>query len=55
MQRFIAIYLRVSSRQQDTRSQEPGLNRWIRESIPNCSTQRSGLFQGTPTEWRGPR
>lgn len=29
MQRFIAIYVRVSSRQQDTRSQEPDLNRWI--------------------------
>ncbi len=28
MQRFIAIYLRVSSRQQDTRSQEPDLKRW---------------------------
>ena len=29
MQRFIAIYLRVSSRQQDTRSQEPDLSRWV--------------------------
>jgi DNA invertase Pin-like site-specific DNA recombinase len=29
MPRFIAIYLRVSSRQQDTRSQEPDLNRWV--------------------------
>ena len=28
MQRSIAIYLRVSSRQQDTRSQEPDLTRW---------------------------
>jgi DNA invertase Pin-like site-specific DNA recombinase len=28
MPRFIAMYLRVSSRQQDTRSQEPDLNRW---------------------------
>ena len=28
MQRFIAIYVRVSSRQQDTRSQEPDLRRW---------------------------
>jgi DNA invertase Pin-like site-specific DNA recombinase len=28
MQRFIAIYLRVSSRRQDTRSQEPDLKRW---------------------------
>ncbi len=28
MQRSIAIYLRVSSRQQDTRSQEPDLRRW---------------------------
>lgn len=29
MQRSIAIYVRVSSRQQDTRSQEPDLRRWI--------------------------
>jgi len=29
MQRSIAIYVRVSSRQQDTRSQEPDLNRWV--------------------------
>jgi len=29
MQRFIAICLRVSSRQQDTRSQEPDLKRWV--------------------------
>jgi DNA invertase Pin-like site-specific DNA recombinase len=29
MERFIAIYVRVSSRQQDTRSQEPDLKRWI--------------------------
>ena len=28
MERFVAIYARVSSRQQDTRSQEPDLNRW---------------------------
>ena len=28
MSRFIAIYLRVSSRQQDTRSQMPDLKRW---------------------------
>jgi DNA invertase Pin-like site-specific DNA recombinase len=28
MPRSIAVYLRVSSRQQDTRSQEPDLNRW---------------------------
>lgn len=29
MPRFIAIYVRVSSRKQDTRSQEPDLKRWI--------------------------
>ena len=29
MQRYIAIYVRVSSKQQDTRSQEPDLKRWI--------------------------
>ncbi len=29
MERFIAIYVRVSSKQQDTRSQEPDLNRWV--------------------------
>ena len=28
MPRYIAVYLRVSSRQQDTRSQEPDLKRW---------------------------
>jgi len=29
VERFIAIYVRVSSRKQDTRSQEPDLKRWI--------------------------
>jgi DNA invertase Pin-like site-specific DNA recombinase len=29
MQRHIAIYIRVSSKKQDTRSQEPDLKRWI--------------------------
>jgi DNA invertase Pin-like site-specific DNA recombinase len=29
MERTIAIYVRVSSRRQDTRSQEPDLKRWI--------------------------
>ena len=29
MEKQIAIYLRVSSRQQDTRSQEPDLKRWV--------------------------
>ncbi len=29
MSRFIAIYVRVSSKKQDTRSQEPDLKRWI--------------------------
>ena len=27
--KHIAIYIRVSSRKQDTRSQEPDLNRWV--------------------------
>jgi DNA invertase Pin-like site-specific DNA recombinase len=29
MERYIAIYIRVSSRQQDTRSQKPDLERWV--------------------------
>ncbi len=29
MERYIAIYIRVSSKKQDTRSQEPDLKRWI--------------------------
>ncbi|MFZ5828566.1 MAG: recombinase family protein [Planctomycetota bacterium] len=29
MERHIAIYVRVSSRKQDTRSQEPDLHRWV--------------------------
>ena len=29
MKRFVAVYVRVSSRQQDTRSQEPDLHRWV--------------------------
>jgi DNA invertase Pin-like site-specific DNA recombinase len=29
MDRFVAVYVRVSSRQQDTRSQEPDLHRWV--------------------------
>jgi len=28
MEKYVAIYMRVSSRQQDTRSQEPDLKRW---------------------------
>jgi DNA invertase Pin-like site-specific DNA recombinase len=40
MQRFIAIYLRVSNRQQDTRSQTPDLERWA-EAYAN----------GTPVQW----
>ncbi len=40
--RHIAIYVRVSSRKQDTRSQEPDLKRWA-EAFSN----------GTPTKWYG--
>jgi DNA invertase Pin-like site-specific DNA recombinase len=40
MQRFIAIYLRVSSRQQDTRSQEPDLRRWA-----------EAYAAGSPVKW----
>jgi DNA invertase Pin-like site-specific DNA recombinase len=40
MERFIAIYLRVSSRQQDTRSQEPDLKRWA-----------DAYANGTPVKW----
>ena len=29
MKRRIAVYVRVSSRKQDTRSQEPDLRRWV--------------------------
>ena len=29
MDRFVAVYVRVSSRRQDTRSQEPDLHRWV--------------------------
>ncbi len=29
MQKYIAIYVRVSTRKQDTRSQEPDLQRWV--------------------------
>ena len=29
MERYIAVYVRVSSKKQDTRSQEPDLKRWI--------------------------
>ena len=39
MQRFIAIYLRVSSRRQDTRSQEPDLRRWAE------------VFADAPVKW----
>jgi len=39
MQRFIAIYMRVSSRQQDTRSQEPDLKRWAE------------AYADTPVKW----
>jgi DNA invertase Pin-like site-specific DNA recombinase len=40
MQRPIAIYVRVSTRQQDTRSQKPDLERWA-EAYAN----------GTPVKW----
>jgi DNA invertase Pin-like site-specific DNA recombinase len=40
MQKFIAIYLRVSTRHQDTRSQEPDLKHWA-ETYAN----------GTPIKW----
>jgi len=40
MQRLIAIYLRVSSRQQDTRSQEPDLKRWA-----------EAYADGAPVKW----
>jgi DNA invertase Pin-like site-specific DNA recombinase len=40
MQRFIAIYLRVSTRQQDTRSQEPDLKRWV-----------EAYADGVPVKW----
>jgi DNA invertase Pin-like site-specific DNA recombinase len=40
MQRFIAIYMRVSSRQQDTRSQEPDLKRWV-----------EAYADGVPVKW----
>jgi DNA invertase Pin-like site-specific DNA recombinase len=29
MQKHIAVYVRVSSKKQDTRSQEPDLKRWV--------------------------
>ena len=37
---MIAIYLRVSTRKQDTRSQEPDLNRWI-----------EAFTDGMPVKW----
>jgi len=40
MQRFIAIYMRVSSRQQDTKSQEPDLKRWV-----------DAYADGVPVKW----
>jgi DNA invertase Pin-like site-specific DNA recombinase len=40
MQRFIALYLRVSSRQQDTRSQEPDMKRWV-----------EAYADGVPVKW----
>lgn len=40
MPKHIAIYVRVSSRKQDTRSQEPDLKRWI-----------EAFADGTPVKW----
>ncbi|MBI2477791.1 MAG: recombinase family protein [Planctomycetia bacterium] len=40
MPKHIAIYVRVSSRKQDTRSQEPDLKRWI-----------DAFADGTPVKW----
>ena len=40
MTKHIAIYVRVSSRKQDTRSQEPDLKRWI-----------DAFADGTPVKW----
>ena len=36
----IAIYVRVSSRKQDTKSQEPDLKRWV-----------SAYSDGAPVKW----
>ena len=40
MRKLIAIYIRVSSRKQDTRSQEPDLKRWV-----------EAFAEGTPVKW----
>ena len=38
--KHIAIYLRVSTKRQDTRSQEPDLRRWV-----------EAFVDGTPVKW----
>lgn len=40
MRRYIAVYVRVSSKRQDTRSQEPDLHRWV-----------DAYAGGTPVKW----
>jgi DNA invertase Pin-like site-specific DNA recombinase len=39
MERHIAIYARVSTMRQDTRSQEPDLNRWIDAFADGCAAK----------------
>ena len=39
-QRFIAVYVRVSTRRQDTRSQEPDVRKWI-----------EAFGDGLPVKW----
>jgi len=40
MQKQIAVYLRVSSKRQDMRSQKPDLENWVQ-----------GMANGTPVKW----
>ena len=41
MEKHIAVYVRVSSRQQDVRSQVPDLKRWIDEIAARPAVQRA--------------
>jgi hypothetical protein len=57
MQRLIAIYMRVSSRQQDTRSQEPDLQRWVEAYADAPMKWYTDKFTGKTMErpgWRRP-
>ena len=51
MAKLTAIYARVSSRSQDTQSQEPDLKRWAQALAPEVSQVRAQHIADTVRRW----